>query len=555
MNPKLAARPAVAALLAILPCYLIERITEYYFLTSSPAFGFWSGDRIDFFIVSVVLVAIAAGLLIDGFWSVAGGYLVGIAILISLFYVFCNPRICYSTGLDGMEPLRLGYFLGCLGIVGVGIGNSLRSHRTLEGLPYVAVAVSIFTSVSFLPIAYTLGGVELLSPLHPWPLLILTFLLSVILAVKCAAATNWHWGLIAPNFSAAIILLLCVGITGQYLASVLPLVLALYSAALLGTLIGLGLSRARRGWTMNHLERSNKPLFALLLVVLLMLVVILPNAVAGVSPKQGASGDFSSYGFGKSVYAGGYMAAGLARTTGVSVDVSFSGSNSNDIQPDNFLAAGLGVHSPGCCVDGIDYGYRFDAYLFHNGSGALAASAWQICDDNAACGGHSWKNLLLLQYARLETPISSGEIHLEILWSGRTVVWTYALGNGPSRTFATMNATSQMNPDFDIGTLPGGYVPGVQSGSYFFQFGILSRYAVGQPGWDVTFTCPAFLADSTWVCVPHANSLQGGQSFWKALWRWGENYGSVSVTPVAQSHSVVFTYSSSSTMPSFQKLW
>src|SRR5271157_1689128 len=97
--------------------------------------------------------------------------------------------------------------------------------------------------------------------------------------------------------------------------------------------------------------------------------------------------------------------------------------------------------------------------------------------------------------------------------------------------------------------------PGVQSGSYFFQFGILSRYAVGQPGSDATFTCPAVLVDSTWVCVPHANSLQGGQSFWKALWRWGENYGSVSATPVAQSHSVVFTYSSSSTMPSFQKLW
>ena len=69
--------------------------------------------------------------------------------------------------------------------------------------------------------------------------------------------------------------------------------------------------------------------------------------------------------------------------------VSFAGTNASAIEADNFLSAGMGVHSPHSCVDGIDFSYRFDAYLFHDGSERLVPTAWEVCDWNMACGGHS----------------------------------------------------------------------------------------------------------------------------------------------------------------------
>ena len=92
------------------------------------------------------------------------------------------------------------------------------------------------------------------------------------------------------------------------------------------------------------------------------------------------------------------------------------------------------------------------------------------------------------------------------------------------------------------------------AGVYFFQFGVMSRYPIGHAGWNVNFTCPAFLANQTWTCIGHALSLQGDQSYWKALWRWGENYRGVAAVPEPIDQSVTFSYSST-TLPDFQVFW
>lgn len=92
---------------------------------------------------------------------------------------------------------------------------------------------------------------------------------------------------------------------------------------------------------------------------------------------------------GAPVYEGAYMDAAPWHALGAGVTVDFTSTNPSAIQDDNFLAAGLGIHATGCCVDGIDYSYRSDLYVFHNGSELLAASGWEACDNNAACVGHA----------------------------------------------------------------------------------------------------------------------------------------------------------------------
>jgi hypothetical protein len=57
-------RLAVAFLAAVLPSYIVERITEYYFLNGSPLYGIWSPDRMELFVVFTLLAAVASGLLV-----------------------------------------------------------------------------------------------------------------------------------------------------------------------------------------------------------------------------------------------------------------------------------------------------------------------------------------------------------------------------------------------------------------------------------------------------------------------------------------------------------
>ena len=116
------------------------------------------------------------------------------------------------------------------------------------------------------------------------------------------------------------------------------------------------------------------------------------------------------------------------------VTVSFAGTNTSAIQPDNFLSAGVGAHSPHCCVDGIDFGYRFDAYLYHDGGEMLVATAWEICDWNMACGGHSWQNLMFFEERALSAPLNSS-VRLLMEWEGRTVLWQYSVGQAAIQNF------------------------------------------------------------------------------------------------------------------------
>jgi hypothetical protein len=318
--------------------------------------------------------------------------------------------------------------------------------------------------------------------------------------------------------------------------------------------------------------------WAAVIIVLILMVTFVPDATANVVPGDGSGTGLAISGtpvFGPLVYAGGFMPGAFSRPTGVASTVSFAGTNASSIQADNFLAAGIGTHSPDCCVDGIDYGYRFDVFLYHDGSERLVAAAWKICDWNIACGGHSWQDLMFFSSGKVTVQPQSN-VRLALEWQNRTVLWSYSIDQGILQRFTTFTPPVQENPYFHVGTLgnlpPGPEPPRVlypqglvnlfsstqASGFYFFQYGLTSRYPIGHGGWQASFICPSYSVKGVdWTCLSHSDSIQGDQSYWKVFWRWGDPYSNVVAgrcdgSPVACAR---FRYDPASTLQSFETLW
>jgi len=238
-------------------------------------------------------------------------------------------------------------------------------------------------------------------------------------------------------------------------------------------------------------------------------------------------------------------------TKGVSANFSFQGTNVSGIQQDNFLAAGIGIHSPNCCVDGIDYGYRADVFLYRNSSEMFAASAWEACDIIIACGGHPWRNLIFFSSEQVNATLEDN-FQLSLKWEDHTVTWFYNIGN-ETRPIASFQAPPQENPGFDAGWLGISSTPSA-GGFSFFQFGVMSSFPIDHGGWRVTISCPSILVSSTWMCINHAELLQGDQSYWKAIWRWGKPYSDVGATINSEAKNITFQYSQA-TVRNFETAW
>ena len=544
MRPKEIAGLGLVALVAAGPSYFIERITEYYFLTGNAAtFFVWSGERTTLFVALVLLAALGSGYAIRSFPATVAAYTTGIVVLLLLLYAFCITKVCYSTGFDGLEPLRVGFFLSCLGISGIWIGNYARTRAEWKG-PWLFVAsAAAIGAMTYLPVVFTVAGTSVLAPLAPIPVLVIVGLPSLVFAGRITSAANWKAGLCVSVGPSLLVLVVTLGIAGQYLLQISWVVSLIIVAALAGAIVGCVVA-TKQSWPYKSLVRSNRLLYVALLVLMLSTVFFMPDAVAGVTPQQPVAGSASAFVIGPSVYAGGFATQSFLRLEGVSVSVSFAGTNVSAIQPDNFLSGGLGVHAAHCCVDGIDFGYRFDAYVFHDGGEALVATSWETCDWNMACGGHSWQDLLFLQERQINFSLAS-QLHLFLQWKGRVVYWSYSVGGSPASNFTSFSPPAQENSYFTVGTL--GEVPASPQpsrafyanptmsavvapnspGYYFFQYGLMSKYAIGHPGWQVNFACPSYLDNGSWTCIRHSDSIQGDESYWKVIWRWGNPYDNI----------------------------
>jgi MFS family permease len=525
--------------------YLVERVANYLFLDHNPAFYAISGSRIDLFVAIALAGSVAAGALLLDLKVAIATQGSAVVAFFAFAYVFCNPRVCFSAGPDGLEPLRMGIFLGAIAIAGASIGLNTH-HRTAKSRgATVAVAFGIFVALAFLPVAYAFAGARLLVPLFPWSMFILFALLSFITAVTACSRLGLLPGFLLPLAATGFMLLLFWSMATAYLPQILLGVGMTVLGALTGSALGALTAHSKKEVVRRHEAGLSRSLLIVLLLVLLLVVVISPDEVSGVLPEP-AVGPPTHLAIGIPVYAGGYMDTDAGHSIGVAVTVSFSGTTPASIREDNFLSGGIGVHSPDCCRDGIDYGYRFDVYMFHNGNESLVASAWQICDNNAACGGHSWKNLLFSKIGPLRGGSNATSVTLQMQWEGHSVYWAYQVGTGALVNFAKYLAPAHQDPIFNTGVL--------SSSFYFFQFGAMSRYPLTNPGWSVTFVCPSIVVAGVWRCVDHARTMEGSVSNWKVLWRWGEDYPRVVVTQSGK-YSFTLGYSATSTMESFDVLW
>lgn len=541
---------ALGLLLVVLPPYAFERLAQYYYLIHSHVFGTLSGSRYYFDVAYLPLAAGVLGYRFRDYTFALATYLLSVVVFVSLLFSFCQPILCYSPGIDGFEPLRMGAFFAAEGVAAAYLGGLGRNRRPVslwQGLLSWACA---FYAIAYNASIFTLAGARILSPLDPYAALLFFGVLSLVVVAKEPQEIGAAVRIAIPVASQGILLLIGVGIAQQYFPEVLPFIVWSMVATVIGAVLGSALLRSRNR-VGSFLKRSRLPVVGIILFVLLTTVVIWPDAVAGQVVAASSVGEPGDYSFAIPMYVGGFMSSPMVRPTAVALNVSFSGTDATSIAASNFLAAGIGVHSADCCTDGIDYGYRFDLQLWRNGSENLVADAWKICDANAACGGHSWKVLLYHNSVPYGNVSQERPVRLVLLWENHTVVWAYGSGSN-LRVIGTLEGSSRMNAAFNAGWLgpPDRPSPG---GAFFFQFGVTTLSALNGR-WSAAIECPAIMLNQSWACVDHAQSIQGDQSFWKVLWRWGEAFPGVGVTVNQEEQSVSF-HNSTSTIQSFVNLW
>ena len=547
-----AAKYTIPFLWTFVPIYLTEKLADFFFLEDNTAsFYFMSGWRLILFIAFALAGSVAAGALVKNAWRGALTQWTAVALSLVMVFYACDPRVCFSSGPDSLEPLRLGFFLGSVSFSGAALGARIR-HGEISRSAEVMAGFFGCAAVGFYPVVFTFAGAGVLPPFHPWGAAGILALVSFPIALGASVSYGPRAGFAIPVASAGTLFLLSVGIATSYLQQVAFGAGVIALSVVIGAAAGSAMAARRREGVRAHRHAPSVVITVGVVAVLSMMLFTTPDAVNGVVPTGGQGQ--TSYEQGVPVYGGGAMTGPAGHSEGARVSVSFGGTNASAIQEDNFLSAGMGIHAAGCCVDGIDYSYRYDLYLYHSGNESMVASAWEVCDDNAACGGHSWKVLLFLRAHDIGRVNLGENVTLEMAWQrgedGPEVAWSYFIQGGTPTNFTSFTVPKAENLDFNTAILPGGTTP--QQASYFFQFGVMSRYPIGHGGWSVDIFCPAVLV-ATWRCVDHAMTLAGDQSFWKIFWRWGEDYPGVSVSS-PRIYEIAFGYAEGST-PSFRGLW
>lgn len=195
-----------------------------------------SGLRTELFTAVVLIVSVSAGTFMDDIVSATSSAAVGIGGFSYLVFLGCDPRICYSAGLDGLEPLRLGAFLGALAVCGASVGIKARSGRRVPGWQTSLVLGSAFVSVAYYPVVFTLAGTRLLFPYDPWGADVLLFVLAAWAAGSGVRLVGRR-GTLIPLAAGAFVLLLTFGIALAYFSAVAFDVGSEITAIVIGSLV------------------------------------------------------------------------------------------------------------------------------------------------------------------------------------------------------------------------------------------------------------------------------------------------------------------------------
>lgn len=216
-------------------------------------------------------------------------------------------------------------------------------------------------------------------------------------------------------------------------------------------------------------------------------------------------------------YAGVYHDEQYFPTKRVEVGIDLDRFDGSMISKGDFVLTGIGAQSPNCCKDGLDYGYRADI-LFTENARYFVARAWETCDQNIGCSAFPW--ISAMHESTVPLPGSDSSVMLAMEWDGRTVGWYYKSGGNWSK-YSSFVPPKIENPYFNLGVIWVGNPfsnPG-SSRAYFYQAGVSvsDKVQYGQ----ITFECPSYRDKQGAKHCPQLAAVNGGNSQWKVLWKWG----------------------------------
>lgn len=575
------ARFILAVLLSFVPPLLFEKYTFYLYLIASPEFFNYSGERIWFDITWFVVAGFLSVLLVGRSRRLAFlPPVIGAAILIiAAFNVpFCEPRECYVSSTDGLGAVRDFLLLGSVGFLSGNAGlsedawkfSSRRSRLSEVKISSFVIATLLGYALSFFPILHIFAGVSVVHPLNylQWFLAAgpSAFLGSFLFVERNQTRIlGFLSGLSGITLGIATAVdVPCMSCSG-YTTPIASILLLAAAFSILGVFVGTRIFRKHQSAQVGKKPRLPTAIVAsVILITILTLwgLFLTANFQASVYGRiNGASSSgLSPFEAGHSVvYSGGYLAIPRVVTQSVGVSVSFGNTNISGYTGD-FLAAGVGDQSPNCCKDGLDLAYRADAILFANGSESVLARAWWACDENIACSGYTWQQILYSHFHKISQVSFANTIELEMNWtSSINISWFYRIhfdSNGSLSSwnrFGTFTPPKIQNHYFDAGLYYVGEGNQPTDFAYFYQFGVWSGYPIHSSRWQVTMQCPKLVLNGSWACLPSAGFISGEHSFWKVLYTFGESYSGVSYRYLG-NYSVSFFYAGKSP-PDETRIW
>ncbi len=563
----------------IIPPLLFEKYTFHLYLIADPNFFTYSGSRLGVDAVLFILSGMACSFIVGrGRRLSALIPFVSSAILVFSFYAYplCGVKECYVSSPDGLAAVRDWLFFGSLGFLASTMvlrkkaldQDSFGKIGILDGKFLFAFVTSMLLgfALSFFPLVHIFAGVSVAYPLN---------YLQWFVAGGPPALAGTVWAMERTNGSRKFGFL--CGFSGILLSLALTLevpclvcdrfvevIASIISVALVFSLLGLVLgSKQKAGFDsrkkrFHQRERWSSATLRLAVTVgSLIIVYFFLTESFEASVVSGFAGNgiqnFSPVEVGHGVaYAGGYLPIPRVVSSIVGVNLSFPNTAFSSKYANDFIAAGIGVQSPNCCKDGLDLSYRIDAVEFGNGTQAVLARAWWACDLNIACGGYTWQQLLFAGSKNLPAnTLSSQFIELRMNLTATGINWFYRIEDSRPATqslvlFASFVPPRIQNHYFDAGlfyTGPSGNPPILYA--LFYQFGVFSGYPITNGFWHVIIECPYLVLNGSSACLPSANFISGEHSYWKLLYRFGQDYPGVGFKYLG-NQTVEFYYAGSS---------
>jgi hypothetical protein len=569
-------RLALATILILVPPLVFEKYTFYLYTIANPNFFNFSGSRLWFNVVWFAASGVPSAIIVgrEKKLSILPPLIASLLFIIATNVApFCAAKGCYVSSTDGLTPLRDFLLLGSLGVITSAASmkkwHHVRARKWVDGFFQLAVVTFAGFALSFFNVTHIFAGVSVPYSLNyvQWFLAGAPAGLAGSMMLLDRGNISGSWSKVLAGLSGLLLALVlsvnilpCEDCSGYAVSTASILVLAVVStfpAVLLGRRI---VKLKKNGVPMKRIYNKGPGVITTITMVLTLVLMVMFYFVPGyqasvVNAFSGASNSsFSPLEVGRTfVYSAGYLAIPRVTSRAVGVNVSFGNTTINPEKfPNNFLAAGVGDQSPNCCTDGLDLAYRADVIEFSNGTEALLARGWWACDDNMACGGYSWQQLLFRGSKILPKNALSNWVDLEMNWTIPTSIqWLYRISyeNNHSSTpwllYSSFTPPLIQNHYWDAGQLYVGALDPSGEYAYFNQFGIFSAYPITDSSWHVFIQCPEIVLNGSWACLSKAAYINGLHSYWKVIYTFGENYPGTNFLYLG-NYEVEFFYSGKS---------